>query len=164
MAWILSWHALLRSQRSVVKKSWIIISIFFFLSFSLYAEEVRVYNWSDYIDQSVIDQFEESTGIKVIYDVFDSNEVLEGKLLAGSTGYDIVSPSIEYLGRQIRADIHLELDKTAIPNFNNLDPIMMELLSSMDPENKYAIPYLEFLDKELVTQKIDSSGLRTKIN
>ena len=142
MAWILSWHALLRSQRSVVKKSSIIISIFFFLSFSLYAEEVRVYNWSDYIDQSVIDQFEESTGIKVIYDVFDSNEVLEGKLLAGSTGYDIVSPSIEYLGRQIRADIHLELDKTAIPNFNKLDPIMMELLSSMDPENKYAIPYL----------------------
>ena len=142
MAWILSWHALLRSQRSVVKKSSIIISIFFFLSFSLYAEEVRVYNWSDYIDQSVIDQFEESTGIKVIYDVFDSNEVLEGKLLAGSTGYDIVSPSIEYLGRQIRADIHLELDKTAIPNFNNLDPIMMQLLSSMDPENKYAIPYL----------------------
>ena len=125
-----------------MKKSSIINSIFFFLSFSLYAEEVRVYNWSDYIDQSVIDQFEESTGIKVIYDVFDSNEVLEGKLLAGSTGYDIVSPSIEYLGRQIRADIHLELDKTAIPNFNNLDPIMMELLSSMDPENKYAIPYL----------------------
>ena len=73
-----------------MKKSSIIISIFFFLSFSLYAEEVRVYNWSDYIDQSVIDQFEESTGIKVIYDVFDSNEVLEGKLLAGSTGYDIV--------------------------------------------------------------------------
>ena len=142
MARILSWHALLRSQRSVVKTSWTIISTFFFLSFSLYAEEVRVYNWSDYIDQSVIDQFEESTGIKVIYDVFDSNEVLEGKLLAGSTGYDIVSPSIEYLGRQIRADIHLELDKTAIPNFNNLDPIMMEMLSTMDPENKYAIPYL----------------------
>ena len=142
MAWILSWHALLRSERSVLKKSWTIISTFFFLSFLLHAEEVRVYNWSDYIDQSVIDQFEGSTGIKVIYDVFDSNEVLEGKLLAGSTGYDIVSPSIEYLGRQIRADIHLELDKTAIPNFNNLDPIMMELLSSMDPENKYAIPYL----------------------
>jgi len=142
MAWILSWHALLRSERSVLKKSWTIISTFFFLSFLLHAEEVRVYNWSDYIDQSVIDQFEESTGIKVIYDVFDSNEVLEGKLLAGSTGYDIVSPSIEYLGRQVKAGIHLELDKTALPNFNNLDPIMMEMLSSMDPENKYAIPYL----------------------
>ena len=142
MAWILSWHALLRSSGSIVKKKWTIISTFFFLSFQLHAEEVRVYNWSDYIDQSVIDQFEESTGIKVIYDVFDSNEVLEGKLLAGSTGYDIVSPSIEYLGRQVRADIHLELDKTAIPNFNNLDPIMMEMLSTMDPENKYAIPYL----------------------
>ena len=142
MAWILSWHALLRSERSVLKKSWTIISTFFFLSFLLHAEEVRVYNWSDYIDQSVIDQFEESTGIKVIYDVFDSNEVLEGKLLAGSTGYDIVSPSIEYLGRQVKAGIHLELDKTALPNFNNLDPIMMEMLSSMDPENNYAIPYL----------------------
>ena len=112
MAWILSWHALLRSQRSVVKKSWIIISIFFFLSFSLYAEEVRVYNWSDYIDQSVIDQFEESTGIKVIYDVFDSNEVLEGKLLAGSTGYDIVSPSIEYLDiRCLEKRCHIPLNQ-----------------------------------------------------
>ena len=109
---------------------------------SIHAEEVRVYNWSDYIDQSVIDQFEESTGIEVIYDVFDSNEVLEGKLLAGSTGYDIVSPSIEYLGRQVRANIHLELDKTAIPNFDNLDPVMMEMLSTMDPDNRFAIPYL----------------------
>ena len=81
MAWILSRHALLRSSRSVVKKNWTIIATYFFLSSSLHAEEVRVYNWSDYIDQSVIDQFEESTGIKVIYDVFDSNEVLEGKLL-----------------------------------------------------------------------------------
>ncbi|GIS41105.1 MAG: hypothetical protein Ct9H90mP13_09510 [Pseudomonadota bacterium] len=96
MAWILSWHALLRSQRSVVKKSWVIISIFFFYHFT-HAEEVRVYNWSDYIDQSVIDQFEESTGIKVIYDVFDSNEVLEGKLLAGSKGYDIVSQASNIL-------------------------------------------------------------------
>ncbi len=142
MAWILSWHALLRSSRSVVKKSWTIIATYFFLSFSIHAEEVRVYNWSDYIDQSVIDQFEESTGIEVIYDVFDSNEVLEGKLLAGSTGYDIVSPSIEYLGRQVRANIHLELDKTAIPNFDNLDPVMMEMLSTMDPDNRFAIPYL----------------------
>ena len=101
MAWILSWHALLRSSRSVVKKSWTIIATYFFLSFSIHAEEVRVYNWSDYIDQSVIDQFEESTGIEVIYDVFDSHEALEGILLAGATGFDIVSPSIEYLGRQV---------------------------------------------------------------
>ena len=142
MAWILSRHALLRSSRSIVKKNWTIIATYFFLSSSLHAEEVRVYNWSDYIDQSVIDQFEESTGIKVIYDVFDSNEVLEGKLLAGSTGYDIVSPSIEYLGRQVRANIHLELNKSEIPNFDNLDPAMMDLLSTMDPDNRFAIPYL----------------------
>jgi putrescine transport system substrate-binding protein len=142
MAWILSWHALLRSSRSVVKKSWTIIATYIFLSFSLSAKEVRVYNWSDYIDQSVIDQFEESTGIKVIYDVFDSNEVLEGKLLAGSTGYDVVSPSIEYLGRQVQAGIHLKLSKDLIPNLKNLDPKMMEMLSTMDPDNRYAIPYL----------------------
>ena len=142
MAWILSWHALLRSSRSVVKKSWTIIATYFFLSFSLHAKEVRVYNWSDYIDQSVIDLFEDETGIDVIYDVFDSNEVLEGKLLAGSSGYDIVSPSIEYLGRQIRAGIHLELDKNLMPNLSNLDPEMMEMLGTMDPQNKYSIPYL----------------------
>ena len=125
-----------------MKKSWTIIASYFFLSSSLHAEEVRVYNWSDYIDQSVIDQFEESTGIKVIYDVFDSNEVLEGKLLAGSTGYDVVSPSIEYLGRQVQAGIHLKLSKDLIPNLKNLDPKMMEMLSTMDPDNRYAIPYL----------------------
>jgi len=142
MAWILSWHALLRSSRSVVKKSWTIIATYFFLSFSLHAKEVRVYNWSDYIDQSVIDLFEDETGIDVIYDVFDSNEVLEGKLLAGSSGYDIVSPSIEYLGRQIRAGIHIELNKNLMPNLSNLDPEMMKMLGTMDPQNKYAIPYL----------------------
>ena len=125
-----------------MKKSWTIIATYIFLSFSLSAKEVRVYNWSDYIDQSVIDQFEESTGIKVIYDVFDSNEVLEGKLLAGSTGYDVVSPSIEYLGRQVQAGIHLKLSKDLIPNLKNLDPKMMEMLSTMDPDNRYAIPYL----------------------
>jgi len=67
------------------------------------AAEVRIYNWSDYIDPTIIEEFEKETGIKVTYDVFDSNEVVETKLLAGGTGYDIVVPSAEFLGRQIQA-------------------------------------------------------------
>ena len=106
------------------------------------ANEVRVYNWSDYIDYSVIDDFEVSTGIEVIYDVFDSNEVLEGKLLAGNTGYDIVGPSIEYLGRQVIAGVHQKLNKDSIPNLRHLEPEMMEILGTMDPGNNYSIPYL----------------------
>ena len=106
------------------------------------ANEVRVYNWSDYIDYSVIDDFEASTGIEVIYDVFDSNEVLEGKLLAGNTGYDIVGPSIEYLGRQVIAGVHQKLNKENIPNLRHLEPEMMEILGTMDPGNNYSIPYL----------------------
>ena len=90
-------------------RSFLLCILFFSAAFSS-ANEVRVYNWSDYIDYSVIDDFETSTGVNVIYDVFDSNEVLEGKLLAGNTGYDIVGPSIEYLGRQVMAGVHQKLN------------------------------------------------------
>ncbi len=119
-----------------------LLSILCFNATVISANEVRVYNWSDYIDYSVIDDFETSTGIEVIYDVFDSNEVLEGKLLAGNTGYDIVGPSIEYLGRQVIAGVHQKLNKDNIPNLRHLEPEMMEMLSTMDPGNNYSIPYL----------------------
>ena len=75
------------------------------------AEEVRVYNWSDYIDEALLTKFEAETGIKLIYDVFDSNEVLETKLLAGSTGYDVVVPSGTFLSRQITAGVFQKLDR-----------------------------------------------------
>ena len=68
-----------------------------------FAEEVRVYNWSDYIDEALLEKFEAETGIALIYDVFDSNEVLETKLLAGGSGYDVVVPSATFLQRQIAA-------------------------------------------------------------
>ena len=71
------------------------------------AEEVRVYNWSDYIDEELLTQYEAETGIKLIYDVFDSNEVLETKLLAGGSGYDVVVPSGTFLQRQILSLIHI---------------------------------------------------------
>ena len=129
---------MIRLKLSAIKISLLLIT---FSSFS-HAQEVRVYNWSDYIDDSIIEDFEKETGIDVIYDVFDSNEVLEGKLLAGNTGYDIVAPSIEYLGRQIVAGIFLKLDRDQLPNYQNLDTEMLALLSNMDPGNKYGIPYM----------------------
>lgn len=103
---------------------------------------LHVYNWSDYIAEDTIANFQNETGIKVVYDVFDSNEVLEAKLLAGSTGFDIVVPSAAFLGRQIQAGIFQPLDRSKLPNYKNLDAELMQRLESVDPGNKYAIPYL----------------------
>jgi putrescine transport system substrate-binding protein len=105
-------------------------------------QEVRVYNWSDYIADSTIREFEKETGIDVTYDVYDSNEILEGKLLSGNTGYDIVGPSSEFMGRQIIAGVYQKLNKDALYNYDNLDPAMMSLLENLDPDNAHSIPYL----------------------
>ena len=105
-------------------------------------QEVKVYNWSDYIADSTIREFEKETGIDVTYDVYDSNEVLEGKLLSGNTGYDIVGPSSEFMGRQIIAGVYQKLNKDALYNYDNLDPAMMNLLENLDPDNAHSIPYL----------------------
>ncbi len=106
------------------------------------AKELNVYNWSDYIAAGTVPGFEQATGVKVVYDVFDSNELLEAKLLAGSSGYDVVVPSLSFLGRQIQAGVFQPLDKSKIPNLANLDPAMMERIAQQDPGNKYAVPYL----------------------
>jgi putrescine transport system substrate-binding protein len=103
---------------------------------------LNVYNWSDYIAENTIPDFQKKTGIKVVYDVFDSNEIVETKLLAGSSGYDIVVPTLNFLGRQIQAGVFLPLDKSKIPNLANLDPDMMKRIALQDPDNKYAVPYL----------------------
>ncbi|KAF1709325.1 spermidine/putrescine ABC transporter substrate-binding protein PotF [Pseudoxanthomonas kalamensis DSM 18571] len=103
---------------------------------------VNVYNWSDYIADDTNSNFEAATGIKVTYDVFDSNEVLETKLLAGSSGYDVVVPTLNFLGRQIQAGVFLPLDRSKIPNYANLDPEFMQKLESQDPGNQYAVPYM----------------------
>ena len=105
-------------------------------------QEVRVYNWSDYIADTTIREFEKETGIDVTYDVYDSNEILEGKLLSGNTGYDIVGPSSEFMGRQIIAGVYQKLNKDALYNYDNLDPAMMNLLENLDPDNAHSIPYL----------------------
>lgn len=106
------------------------------------AGTVHIYNWSDYIGESTLVDFEAATGIKPIYDVFDSNETLEGKLLAGHTGYDVVVPSNHFLGKQIKAGAFQKLDKTQLTNYANLDPVLLKRLEKNDPGNQYAVPYL----------------------
>ena len=103
---------------------------------------LNVYNWSDYIAPDTVKKFEDETGIKVTYDVMDSNETLETKVLAGDTGYDIVVPSSSFLGRQIKAGAYRELDRSQLPNWKNLDPGLMSKLTDVDPGNAHAIPYL----------------------
>ncbi|PWW01364.1 spermidine/putrescine-binding protein [Hoeflea marina] len=103
---------------------------------------VNVYNWSDYIDESILEEFTKETGIKVVYDVYDSNEVLETKLLAGSTGYDLVVPTGTFLARQIQAGVYQKLDKSKLPNLSNMDPKISERLAKYDPGNEHAINYM----------------------
>jgi len=109
------------------------------------AEEpvLHVYNWSDYIAPDTIANFEKETGIAVTYDVYDGNEVLEAKLLAGHSGYDIVVPSASpFMGRQIKAGAYRPLDKSKLPNWKNLDPQLLSLAATADPGNAHGIPYL----------------------
>jgi putrescine transport system substrate-binding protein len=103
---------------------------------------VNVYNWSDYIGETTLADFQKTTGIKALYDVFDSNETLEGKLLAGRSGYDIVVPSNHFLGKQIKAGAFQKLDRSQLTNWDNLDPELLKLLETNDPGNQYSVPYL----------------------
>jgi putrescine transport system substrate-binding protein len=103
--------------------------------------ELNVYNWSDYIGETTVEDFQKATGITVRYDVYDSNETLEAKLMAGNTGYDIVVPTGSFLGRQIQAGIYQEIDKSKLKNYGNLDPQILKALEAFDPGNKYAVPY-----------------------
>lgn len=103
---------------------------------------VNVYNWSDYIDESVLADFTKETGIKVVYDVFDSNEILETKLLAGGSGYDVVVPTGPFLARQIQAGVFQKLDKSKLPNISNMWPDIMDRLAKYDPGNEYAVNYM----------------------
>jgi putrescine transport system substrate-binding protein len=103
---------------------------------------VNVYNWSDYIDEEILTDFEAETGIKVVYDVFDSNDILETKLLAGSSGYDVVVPSGSFLQRQIQAGVFQKLDKSKLPNLKNMWDAIEERTAKYDPGNQYAVNYM----------------------
>ena len=103
---------------------------------------VNVYNWSDYIDPAVITAFEKRYGVRVNYDVYDSNEVLETRLLTGHTGYDVVVPSGPFLERQIRAGVYRKLDKSLLPNLRNIDPGVARATALYDPGNEYGVDYM----------------------
>ncbi|NWL76394.1 spermidine/putrescine ABC transporter substrate-binding protein PotF [Pseudomonas taiwanensis] len=103
---------------------------------------LHVYNWSDYIAPTTVEKFTKETGIKVVYDVFDSNETLEAKLLAGKSGYDIVVPSNNFLAKQIKAKVYQPLDKSKLPNWKNLDTNLLKTVEVSDPGNQYAFPYM----------------------
>jgi putrescine transport system substrate-binding protein len=130
------------------------------------AKVLYVLNWSDYIGDTTIADFEAKTGIKVTYDFFDSNEVLETRLLAGRSGYDIVVPTAPFLERQIKAGVFRKLDKSKLPNLANMDPDIMKRTALHDPGNDHSITYLwgtvgigynvDMVRKALGTDKIDS--------
>jgi putrescine transport system substrate-binding protein len=108
---------------------------------SAHAEELNIYNWSDNIADDTVPGFEKETGIHARYDVYDGDETLQAKLLAGSSGYDIVVPSSAYAAKQIQAGVYQKLDKSKIPNLANLDPALMKMLASADPGNQYTVPW-----------------------
>ncbi|QBK04039.1 polyamine ABC transporter substrate-binding protein [Hylemonella gracilis] len=106
------------------------------------AKVLNVYNWSDYIGDETIANFEKETGIKVRYDNFDNNEILHAKLVAGKTGYDIVVPSSNWAALQLTAGLFTPLDRSKIPNLKNLDAPLMAQLATIDPGNQYVVPWL----------------------
>lgn len=107
------------------------------------AEVVNLYSWADYFPEDVIKAFQKETGITVKYDTFDSNEVLETKLSAGQSGYDVVVPNASpHLARQIPAHLYLPLNRSKLKNYDNLDPALLKVLAGADPGNKFAVPWM----------------------
>src|SRR5271167_3472102 len=111
-------------------------------------EEKRlyIYNWSDFIGPNTIAEFKKATGIKVTYDVYDAEETMEARLMAGSSGYDVVSASTDFFSREIEAGVYETLDKARLPNWKNLDPRILAIQAEYDPGNQHAVPYLHSIN------------------
>ncbi|MEC5325299.1 polyamine ABC transporter substrate-binding protein [Aurantimonas sp. A3-2-R12] len=130
---------------------------------------VNVYNWSDYIDDSILEEFTKETGIKVVYDVYDSNDILDTKLFAGGSGYDVVVPSTEFLVRQIEAGLMQPLDKSKLNNLGNMWDVISERVAEYDKVNDYSVNYMwgttgigynqKMVDERLPNAPTDSWGL-----
>ncbi|HAI28227.1 MAG TPA: spermidine/putrescine ABC transporter substrate-binding protein PotF, partial [Thalassospira sp.] len=104
-------------------------------------EVLNIYNWSDYIGEETVANFEKEYGVKVNYDVYDSNQLVEAKLLAGNSGYDIVVPTLADAERLIKAKLFQPIDKSKLSNYGNLDPVILEQQAKYDPDNTFAVPY-----------------------
>ncbi|WP_322997354.1 polyamine ABC transporter substrate-binding protein [Castellaniella sp.] len=110
---------------------------------SVHAQDsvVNVYNWAEYTAPDTLSGFEKATGIKIRYDVYDTNDTLQAKLLTGKSGYDVVVPSTHYAARQVQGGLFQKLDRSKIPNWKNLDPDLMALVATVDPGNQYLVPW-----------------------
>lgn len=107
------------------------------------AKVLHVYNWSDYVAEDTIARFEQASGIKVVYDVYDSNEMLEAKLVTGGSGYDVVFPSARpFAQRQIASGIYAPLDRAQLPHLSNIDPQLQKALADVDPGSAHVVPYM----------------------
>ena len=102
---------------------------------------LKIYNWSDYVDPATVAAFEKQYGVAVKYDYYDSDETLESKMLTGKSGYDLAGPSNAFIGRQIKAGAYQKLDKSLIPNYKNINPKLLALMQEVDPGNDYAVPF-----------------------
>ncbi|WP_338809605.1 polyamine ABC transporter substrate-binding protein [Neisseria leonii] len=102
---------------------------------------VKVYNWSDYVDPQTLRGFEQKTGVKLTYDIYDSDETLEAKVLTGKSGYDVVAPSNAFVGRQIKVGAYQKINKELIPNLKHISPKLLQLMQQVDPGNEYAVPF-----------------------
>lgn len=103
------------------------------------SDTVTIYNWGEYIDPDLIDQFEEESGYRVVYETFDSNEAMMTKIEQGGTSYDIAVPSEYAIEKMKENDLLLPIDQSKIPNMANIDPYFLDL--SFDPKNEFSVPY-----------------------
>lgn len=104
-------------------------------------QELKIYNWSDYVDPATVKEFEQKYNVRVSYNYYDSDETLEAKMLTGNSGYDLAGPSNTFVGRQIAAGAYQPVDKSLIPNYRHINPKLLELLQNVDPGNQYAVPF-----------------------
>lgn len=123
--------------------------------------DLNIYIWSDYVDPATVDEFGKANNVNVTQAFYDSNEVLEAKVLTGQSGFDLVAPSIANVGRQIKAGAYREIDKSQIPNYNNIDPELLKLMNDVDPGNKYAVPYFWGINTLAINKEQVSKALGT---
>jgi len=131
---VAGWHRYLRSTAALL--------VLCIASARAEDTQLNIYNWADYIGSSAIPGFEKLTGINVIYDTYDSDSALEAKVMSGESGYDLVTTSTDFFGRQIKAGAYETIDKSKLSNWKNLDQNILRVMSALDPGNAHAVPYL----------------------
>ena len=115
--------------------------------------ELNIYNWSNYVDESTVEDFKKANNLDLTYDLYENNETLEAKMLTGKSGYDLGVPGIAFLPRQIKAGAYQKINRDLIPNYKNIDPALLKLLEQADPGNQYAVPYFSGVNTLAITAK-----------